>query len=127
MRIHGIGIDVVEVDRIADAIQRLGTPFLDRLFTRAELEYCQAQKFPALHYAARFAAKEAISKALGTGIGEHAGWLDLEILRDPSGAPRVLLTGAAARFAEENRITTIQISLTHAKAYAAANAIAIGD
>lgn len=127
MRIHGIGIDVVEVDRIADAIQRLGTPFLDRLFTPAELEYCQAQKFPALHYAARFAAKEAVSKALGTGIGEHAGWLDLEILRDPSGAPRVLLTGAAARFAKENHITCVQISLTHAKAYAAANAIAICD
>jgi holo-[acyl-carrier protein] synthase len=127
MRIHGIGIDVVEVDRIADAIQRLGTPFLDRLFTPAELEYCQTQKFPALHYAARFAAKEAVSKALGTGIGEHAGWLDLEILRDPSGAPRVLLTGAAARFAKENNITSLQISLTHAKAYAAANAIAICD
>jgi holo-[acyl-carrier protein] synthase len=127
MRIHGIGIDVVEVDRISDAIQRLGTPFLDRLFTPAELEYCQTQKFPALHYAARFAAKEAVSKALGTGIGEHAGWLDLEILRDPSGAPRVLLTGAAARFAKVNHITSLQISLTHAKAYAAANAIAICD
>ena len=127
MRIHGIGIDVVEVDRISDAIQRLGTPFLDRLFTPAELEYCQTQKFPALHYAARFAAKEAVSKALGTGIGEHAGWLDLEILRDPSGAPRVLLTGAAARFAKVNHIPSLQISLTHATAYAAANAIAICD
>ena len=125
MRIYGIGIDVVEVGRIASAIERLGEPFLAKLFTSAERTYCDAQKKPELHYAARFAAKEAVSKALGTGIGGQAGWLDLEITRDPAGAPKLLLQGAAADFTKAQGISEIQISLTHAREYAAANAIAI--
>ena len=127
MRIHGIGIDVVEVERIASAIERHGEPFLARLFTASERAYCESQKRPALHFAARFAAKEAVSKALGTGIGGEAGWLDLEIVRDVSGAPKLTLSGAAAEFAKLKGISEIQISLTHAKEYAAANAIAIAD
>ena len=125
MRIFGIGIDVVEVDRIASAIARHGEPFLAKLFTSAERAYCAAQKKPELHYAARFAAKEAVSKALGTGIGGQAGWLDLEITRDAFGAPKLTLTGPAADFAKQSGITEIQISLTHAREYAAANAIAV--
>lgn len=125
MRIYGIGIDVVEVARIASAIERHGELFLSKLFTTAERTYCAAQKKPELHYAARFAAKEAVSKALGTGIGGQAGWLDLEITRDPSGAPKLLLQGAAEAFTRLQGITDIQISLTHAREYAAANAIAI--
>jgi holo-[acyl-carrier protein] synthase len=125
MRIFGIGIDVVEVERIATAIERHGEPFLAKLFTQAERDYCASQKNPALHYAARFAAKEAVSKALGTGIGSHAGWLDLEITRAASGAPVLVLQGNAAHFAHENGITEVQISLTHAREYAAANALAI--
>ncbi|HVJ45341.1 MAG TPA: holo-ACP synthase [Luteolibacter sp.] len=125
MRIHGIGIDVVEVERIASAIQRHGEPFLSRLFTDAERNYCAAQKRPELHYAARFAAKEAVSKALGTGIGGEAGWLDLEITRDALGAPKLVLHGAAADFAKSKGIPEIQISLSHAKDYAAANAVAV--
>ncbi len=125
MRIFGIGIDVVEVERIAAAIERHGEPFLVKLFTPNERAYCEVQKKPALHYAARFAAKEAVSKALGTGIGGQAGWLDLEITRDPFGAPKLALQGSAADFARQNRISEVQISLTHAREYAAANAIAI--
>ncbi len=113
------------MERIAAAIERYGEPFLARLFTTAERAYCDAHNKPALHYAARFAAKEAVSKALGTGIGAQAGWLDLEITRDPSGAPKLALQGSAADFAQQNGITEIQISLTHAREYAAANAIAI--
>jgi holo-[acyl-carrier protein] synthase len=127
MRIFGIGIDVVEVERIASAIERHGEPFLARLFTRTERDYCEAQKNPALHFAARFAAKEAVSKALGTGIGGDAGWLDFEITRDALGAPKIRLTGTAAGFSAQNRIRAIQISLSHAREYAAANAIAIAD
>jgi holo-[acyl-carrier protein] synthase len=127
MRVFGIGIDVVEVARIDAAIQRHGDPFLARLFTTAEREYCESRHHPALHYAARFAAKEAVAKALGTGIGKHAGWLDLEIMHDPSGAPKLLLGGAARTFSIDRGITDIQISLTHAHDYAAANAIAIAD
>lgn len=124
MRIFGIGIDVVEVERIASAIERHGEPLLARLFTAGERAYCESQKVPALHYAARFAAKEAVVKALGTGIGEHAAWTDLEITRDPAGAPKVVLSGAAAVFMQNHDISGIQISLTHARDYAAANAVA---
>lgn len=127
MRIYGIGIDVVEVERIASAIERHGELFLAKLFTPAERAYCAVQKRPELHYAARFAAKEAVSKALGTGIGSQAGWLDLEITRDPSGAPKLRLQGSAAVFTKSQGITEIQISLTHAREYAAANAIAMAS
>jgi holo-[acyl-carrier protein] synthase len=126
MRVLGIGIDVVEVERIATAIQRHGEPFLAKIFTPAERTYCESRKNPAMHYAARFAAKEAVSKALGTGIGKNAGLHDLEIVHDPLGAPRIQLGGAAGIFAKENGITEIRISLTHAREYAAANAIALG-
>jgi holo-[acyl-carrier protein] synthase len=128
MRVFGIGIDVVEVARIASAIERHGEPFLARLFTADERAYCQARKIPAPHYAARFAAKEAVVKALGTGIGEHAAWTDLQIVNDSVGAPKLVLSGAAAIFARVHGISEIQISLTHARDYAAANAVAVvGD
>lgn len=125
MIIFGIGIDVVEVDRIESAIERLGDVFLTRLFTDREREYCARQKRPALHYAARFAAKEAVSKALGTGIGGQAGWLDMEVERAESGAPRMLFSGNAADFLVQQGILEVQVSLSHAKEYAAANAVAI--
>jgi holo-[acyl-carrier protein] synthase len=125
MRIFGIGIDVVEVDRIASAIERHGEPFLAKIFTPSEREYCDSRKNAALHYAARFAAKEAVAKALGTGIGGNAGLHDLEIVHDAAGAPKLRLSGAAERFATEHGITDIKISLTHAREYAAANAIAV--
>jgi holo-[acyl-carrier protein] synthase len=127
MRIHGIGIDVVEVERIATAIERHGEPFLAKLFTSAERAYCDSRKNPAMHYAARFAAKEAAVKALGTGIGANAGLQDLEVVHDDKGAPKLRLSGAAEAFAKQHGITGIQISLTHARDYAAANAIALCD
>ena len=124
MSVYGIGIDVVEVARMAAAIQRHGESFLERLFTAAERSYCESQSFTAPHYAARFAAKEAASKALGTGIGSHAGWHDLEIIPLPNGAPQLRLHGPAAAYARDHAITSIHISLTHSRNYAAANAIA---
>ena len=125
MRVFGIGIDVVEVERIAAAILRHGAPLLTRVFTVAERDYCESRKIPAPHYAARFAAKEAVAKALGTGIGGHTGWLDLEVVHNPGGAPQLCLRGAAASFAASHGITEIHISLTHSRHYAAANAVAI--
>jgi len=127
MRLIGIGIDVVEVDRIADAIERHGEPFLARIFTPGERAYCEAQKRPALHFAARFAAKEAIAKAFGTGIGKDLGWLDMEIVRRPSGEPAVELTGTGKAHAATVGIAEVKISLTHARDYAAANAVAVGE
>lgn len=127
MRVFGIGIDVVEVERIASAIERHGEPFLAKIFTPAERAYCESRKQSAMHYAARFAAKEAVSKALGTGIGSDAGLHDMEVVHDAKGAPKIHLSGAAETFTKQHGITEIQISLTHARDYAAANAIALAD
>lgn len=127
MRVFGIGIDVVEVARIASAIERHGEPFLTKIFTPAERAYCESRKQSAMHYAARFAAKEAVSKALGTGIGGDAGLHDLEVVHDARGAPKIRLSGAAEAFAKQHGISEIQISLTHARDYAAANAIALAE
>ncbi len=123
--IYGIGIDVVEVDRIEAAIARQGEAFIARLFTRAERDYCERQSRPALHFAARFAAKEAVSKAFGTGIGGQAGWLEMEVVRGGSGAPKMVFHGNAADFLKSEGIAEVQVSLTHARDYAAANAIAL--
>lgn len=123
--IYGIGIDVVEVDRIEMAIEKQGDLFLNRLFTEAEQEYCRRQKRPGMHFAARFAAKEAVSKALGTGIGGHAGWLEMEVLRVDSGAPKMLFHGNAENFLKAEGIASVEVSLSHARDYAAANAVAI--
>lgn len=125
MRIHGIGIDLVDTGRIQDSIDRFGDRFIDRVFTEAEKAYCSAMNASERNYAARFAAKEAIAKALGTGIGVDLAWRDMEILRDAKGKPSAKLTGAGKAFMERNGIVEIQISLSHAENHAAANAIAI--
>ena len=123
MQLFGIGIDVVEVSRIEESIADFGEKFLNRIFTPAERAYCERQKRSAIHFAARFAAKEAVSKAFGTGIGKEVGWLDVEIVRKASGEPEVMLAGRAKEFAEVNQVGSIKISLTHAEHYAAANAV----
>ena len=125
MMIFGIGIDVVEVSRIEGAMTRQGELFLAKLFTETEKQYCEKQSRPAIHYAARFAAKEAVSKALGTGIGGSVGWLEMEVFRTENGAPKMIFHGKAAAFLATHRITEVQISLSHAQEYAAANAVAI--
>lgn len=126
MKLIGIGIDVVEVERVKSSMDEFGSRFVQRLFTPAEQEYCERQQRPELHYAARFAAKEAVAKAFGTGIGKAIGWLEMEIVRRQSGEPEVVLSGGAIAYAAERGITQINVSLTHAKHYAAANAIVLG-
>ena len=123
--IFGIGIDVVEVERVESSMAEFGDRFASRVFTDAERAYCDSQKRPAIHYAARFAAKEAVAKALGTGIGKDLSWLDMEIRRRESGEPEVFLSGDGAQFAKDNNLGQIKISLTHAQHYAAANAVAL--
>jgi len=127
MKIFGIGIDVIEVERIEEAVEEFGERFLERIFTAGERDYCSGQKRPAIHYAARWAAKEAVSKAFGTGIGEELGWQDMEVCRRTSGEPELVLHGRGRAFAVEHGIQQIKISLTHAKSYAAANAVALGE
>lgn len=127
MKLIGIGIDVVEVERVKSSMDEFGSRFVQRLFTEAEQEYCDRQVRPELHYAARFAAKEAVAKAFGTGIGKAIGWLEMEIVRRASGEPEVVLSGGAKIHAAERGIAQIKVSLTHAKHYAAANAIVLGE
>lgn len=90
--IFGIGTDIIEISRVAKSIQHLGQHFLDRLFTFKEQEYCLKYKASERHFAGRFAAKEAIAKALGTGLNEKVSWLDIEILNGDTGAPIVILS-----------------------------------
>lgn len=123
MSLLGIGIDVVEVERIHSSIGEFGEQFLKRIFTEREQAYCNAQKNKELNYAARFAAKEAVSKAFGTGIGKAIGWTDVEILRRESGEPVAVLHGKARELAERMEVAEVKISLTHARHYAAANAV----
>ena len=125
MTIFGIGIDVIEVERIEEALAEFGERFLSRVFTENEREYCDRGQRPAIHYAARWAAKEAVSKALGTGIGKSIGWQDMEVCRLASGEPELILHGRGQSFAEEKGVVQVKISLTHAKSYAAANAVAM--
>lgn len=123
MKILGIGIDVVENARIESSLSRFGTRFIERVFTAEEIAYCAAMKFPALHYAARFAAKEAVSKAFGCGIGEKMGWQDIAVSREDSGKPICVLQGGAAALAAERGVVEVFLSLSHTDHYAAANVV----
>ena len=127
MRIFGIGVDVIEIARIARSIDEHGEPFLRRVFTEAEQQYCAAMKHPPQFYAARFAAKEAVAKTFGTGIGASVSWLDIEVAHHPSGAPYVVLHGAGAELVQDLGIREVLLSLSHSEHYAVANAVAIAD
>lgn len=120
--ILGIGTDIIEVERIRASVERFGDRFLQRVFRPAEVAYCQSHKFAAPHLAARFAAKEAISKAFGTGIGKHLSWKDMEIMRRDSGEPYVLMHDAGAKLLQERGASRICVSLSHTQTYATAMA-----
>ena len=124
-RVLGIGVDIVETSRIQSSIDRFGDRFLRRVFTQGERDYCSAMPFPARHYGARFAAKEAVSKAFGTGIGSRIGWRDIEVKRKETGEPFIQLHGAAAALAETLHVTQALISLSHSDHYAVANAVLV--
>lgn len=111
--IVGLGIDVVEVSRIEAAIKRHGRPFLARVFTPAEIAYCERHRNPWERFAARFAAKEAAMKALGTGWARGVRWVDIEVIRAPSGQPSLALYGAARRHADRLGVRHTSISITH--------------
>lgn len=122
--ISGCGIDLVEISRIELALERFGRRFLDRVFTPAEKAYCLAKKRPAESLAARFAAKEAVAKALGLGLGQFC-WQDIEIVRLGGGRPQVRLTRAVLDEAEVLGIGQMLISISHTHEYAVAQAVAI--
>jgi holo-[acyl-carrier protein] synthase len=120
MSIIGTGVDLVENARIEHSLERFGERFLRRVFTAGEIEYSQSMKYPARHLAARFAAKEAVSKAFGTGIGKSMGWKDIDVRRKESGEPYVILEGGAKKLAEERGVAKVSISLSHTEHHAMA-------
>lgn len=111
--ILGIGTDLAEVPRIRDSIQRFGDRFLNRVYTAGERAYSLRKGNPAERFAARFAAKEAGMKAIGTGWSRGVRWVDFEVVNEPSGRPTVKLQGAAAEIARRMGVNRISVSLTH--------------
>jgi holo-[acyl-carrier protein] synthase len=121
--ILGTGIDLVEVGRVVSALERFGDRFVARILLPDEIAYCRGFRHPAPHVAARFAAKEAVSKAFGTGIGSALGWHDVEIVRRDSGEPVVVLHGRGRDLLARRGGRHVLVSLTHTQNHAAAVAI----
>lgn len=119
----GLGCDLIEVERVAGVIQRQGARFLDRVFTAEERAYCDSLKHPAKHYAARFAAKEAVSKCFTTGIGAELGWRDIGIGHGARHEPLVRLTGGGPALLAAAGATTVLLSLSHTETHALAVAV----
>ena len=124
--ILGVGIDIIEVARIAASYERFGERFVNRILLPDEIAYCQSHKQPAPFLAARFAAKEAISKAFGTGIGAQLGWQDMEIRRKDSGEPYVVLHGKGEKLFKSRKAKQLLVSLSHTQNYAAVTAVLEG-
>lgn len=121
--IVGTGIDLIAVARIARFRTRWRQSGLQRLFTAAELDYCDSLAHPEPSLAARFAAKEAFFKAIGTGFGRGGGWRDVEVVRAPSGRPRLRLRGRAAGLARRRGVRRIHVSLSHSSEHAIAHVL----
>ena len=126
MNVIGIGTDVVECLRIAQMIERHAETFITRVYTPIEIEYCRSRKAATQHYAGRWAAKEAILKALGTGWAKGISWRDMEIRNEIGGQPFVELAGGALEESERLGIANMMISISHCRTHATAFAIAVG-
>jgi len=121
--ILGSGIDIIEVDRVETAREKHGERFLKRILHPGEMGYCLSHKFPGPFLAARFAAKEAVSKAFGTGIGAQLGWQDIEICRKESGEPFILLHDKALQLLATRSARLVHITISHTATHATALAI----
>jgi holo-[acyl-carrier protein] synthase len=121
--IVGTGIDIVEVPRVAAALERFGRRFVERVFTQNEIRYCESKANRVERYAARFAAKEAAMKALGTGWKRGVTWRDVEVGRQPGGRPTLVFTGKAADFAAQLGTARALLSLSHTASEAIAQVI----
>jgi holo-[acyl-carrier protein] synthase len=115
--VKGIGVDIIEIDRIRRSIERLGDRFLDKVYTPREISYCNGKAHRFQHYAARFAAKEALSKALSTGWAGEFRWKDVEVMNEPSGQPRFSLHGTLCERLEG---ASIMVSLSHSDSHVVA-------
>ncbi len=129
MGILGTGVDLIEVERVERALNhpRTGARFRARVYTEREVAYCESRGRPRYQsYAARFAAKEAAMKAMGTGWNRNVGWRDIEVVRERGHAPTIVLSGKAAEYARRKHITVFHLSITHTAASAMAHVIAEG-
>ena len=123
----GIGVDLVENKRMKEALGKWGEAFKKKVFLPGERAYCDSKAQAWHHYAGRFAVKEAVSKAFGTGVSEHIGWLDIEVVRDPTtGAPSVRLSDKGLRLARRRKVGDVLVSLSHTRNYAVAQALLVG-
>lgn len=125
--IVGTGVDIAETSRIEQIIESHGERFSKRIYTPAEIEYCERFKNKAERYAARFAAKEAAFKALGTGWREGIRWLDVEVTHLPSGKPELVLTGRALEIARQLGVTRASVSISHSDRYVVAQVVMESD
>ncbi len=116
----GLGTDLAEIGRVSKSLERYGERFMERVYTPGEIAYCLRKKNAAESFAARFAAKEAGAKALGTGISHGVSWKDFEVVREPSGKPTLALRGRAAERAEAMGVVRVLLSLTHTREMALA-------
>jgi holo-[acyl-carrier protein] synthase len=121
--IVGTGIDIVEVPRVAQSIERFGERFLNRVFTAAEIRYCQPKANRVERFAARFAAKEAAMKAIGTGMRGGVSWQDFEVGREPGGRPTMVFHGKAAQVAQALGVRRTHVSVSHTEGHAIAYVI----
>ena len=122
--IIGTGLDIIEIKRIKNSIEKYTPNFEQRVFSPGEINYCQSQGDPAKHFAARFAVKEAVSKCLGTGISETLGFKDMEVVHEKSGKPVLKMTGKGQELFKKLKLKTIHISISHDRTHAIAHAIA---
>jgi holo-[acyl-carrier protein] synthase len=127
MNVIGIGTDIVECLRIAQMIEHHGELFIDRVYTPAEIQYCRARKQATQHFAGRWAAKEAILKALGTGWRKGISWRDVEVHNKPGGRPVVRLRGGAREVVTQLGIRRMLVSISHCRSHATAYALALGS
>ncbi|MEM9352357.1 MAG: holo-ACP synthase [Planctomycetota bacterium] len=127
LQILGIGTDIIECLRIAQMIERHGEIFINRVYTEHEIEYCSTKKAATQHYAGRWAAKEAVLKALGTGWIRGIAWRDIEVRNLKGGAPTIALRGGAREVFEGSGMKTMHISISHCRSHATAYAVAEGE
>ena len=127
MRVQGIGIDLVQITRMREVIARWDERFLRRVFTDGEIAYCRARRDPVPHFAARFAAKEAGLKALGTGLSLGVSWRELEVRRDRGQAPVLVLSGRSRDIGRARGGQRMLLALTHEGDYAMAQAMLVDD
>jgi holo-[acyl-carrier protein] synthase len=123
MKALGIGVDIIEIDRMEKAINKWGAHFLNKMFTEREIKYSNSKRFCHQHFAARFAAKEAVVKAFGGTNRFPVKWTDIEILNDEEGKPAVRFSNSAVKMKETKNVQQVMLTIAHSKQYAVANAV----